>query len=90
MLPNNKRFERLSSFISFYVGPTLDFDIQVVLARDDAPVCTLGGENGSLSYLGWSSWLSPGVTGSDMDHSIFQVSSEDAKMHTSQNANWVH
>ena len=90
MLPNKKRFERLSSFISFYVGPTLDFDIQVVLARDDAPVCTLGGEKGSLSYLGWSSWLTPGVTGSDMDHSVFQISSEDKKMHTSQNANWVH
>lgn len=41
----------------FYVGPELDFDVQLILRADEVPECRLpsGGEEGPA--LGWSSWL---------------------------------
>ena len=67
------------SFINFYAGPTLDFDIQVILNRQEVPACVLGGESEDRCHLGWSTWLSPTKEGPDLDHSVFRMSDAPAK-----------
>jgi type VI secretion system protein ImpH len=79
MLPYQKSFESLSRFINFYAGPTLDFDIQVILNRQEVPACVLGGESEDRCHLGWSTWLSPTKEGPDLDHSVFRMSDAPAK-----------
>ncbi|RVV98302.1 type VI secretion system baseplate subunit TssG [Mesobaculum littorinae] len=49
------RLERLRRLIRFYVGPVLDFDIQLVLDRRDIPRTQLGGD-GPAPRLGWNAW----------------------------------
>lgn len=39
-----------------YLGPELDFDVQLVLRGDEIPACRLG-EEGGPARLGWNTWL---------------------------------
>ena len=45
----------LRGLVRFYAGPELDFDVELVLKKDEVPGSTLGGDGGPR--LGWTSWL---------------------------------
>jgi type VI secretion system protein ImpH len=64
------RFLALSRLVRFYVGPDLDFDIQLILRRDCVPPCRLGGGEGAI--LGWTGWMADGVLAEDRDDAIFE------------------
>lgn len=49
------RLDRLRRLVKFYVGPVLDYDIQIILDRRDVPETQLGGD-GPAPRLGWNSW----------------------------------
>ncbi|NLS00938.1 type VI secretion system baseplate subunit TssG [Rhizobium sp. P38BS-XIX] len=53
--PGGANIDALFSLIRLYVGPTLDFDIQVMLKKEHIPFCKLG-EDGDPPRLGWNSW----------------------------------
>jgi type VI secretion system protein ImpH len=40
-----------------YVGPQLDFDVQLLLKGEEAPWCRLGGDGSGGSRLGWNTWV---------------------------------
>jgi type VI secretion system protein ImpH len=46
----------IACVVRSYLGPELDFDVQLVLRGDEIPVCQLGEEGGAAS-LGWNTWL---------------------------------
>ncbi len=56
LLPDGKDFEEASALIRWFVGSSLDFEIQPVLRREEVPPCQLGGDT-AASRLGWSAWL---------------------------------
>jgi type VI secretion system protein ImpH len=64
------RFFALSRLVRFYVGPDLDFDVQLVLRRDCVPSCRLGGGEGTV--LGWNGWIATGPLAEDRDDAIFE------------------
>jgi type VI secretion system protein ImpH len=64
------RFFALSRLVRFYVGPDLDFDVQLVLHRDSVPHCRLGGGEGAI--LGWNGWIAAGALADDRDDAIFE------------------
>jgi type VI secretion system protein ImpH len=51
--PRGERMRRLVDAARFYSGPTLSFDIQLVLAKEAIPECQLLGKS---AILGWNTW----------------------------------
>jgi type VI secretion system protein ImpH len=62
-LPGGLSLERLTHWVRNYVGFEFDWDVQLVLARDEVPGIRLGREG----QLGWTTWLGsrPAVTDAD-------------------------
>jgi type VI secretion system protein ImpH len=60
-MPDGAALRALSELTRAYVGPQLEFDVQVVQRSGDIPACRLSSHTTSPSRLGWNSWLrSPG------------------------------
>jgi len=57
MLPGTPRMIELQELVKFYVGIHIEFDIQLVLKKEDVPVCRLTSAPGEGSRLGWTTWL---------------------------------
>jgi type VI secretion system protein ImpH len=56
-LPCETGFNSLVELTRFFVGLTLDFDVQLVLQAAEVPGCRLGRPAPEALRLGWSSWL---------------------------------
>jgi type VI secretion system protein ImpH len=52
-LPGGASMRRLLAWVKNYVGLTLDWDVRVVLKKEEVPPLRLGGE----TRMGWSTWL---------------------------------
>jgi type VI secretion system protein ImpH len=66
-LPGGTPLGKLVDWVRLYLGFELDWDLQLLLRRDDVPQLRLGGAGGSGAggRLGWTSWL--GSRRSDRD-----------------------
>jgi len=73
-LPGGNMLSPIFSLISYRVGMEYEFDLRIILARNEVPPCTLGGE----SRLGMTSWLlKPGTL---PDEDVFITIGEDQIM----------
>jgi type VI secretion system protein ImpH len=54
-LPSGKAHRPLVDMVRLYAGAQFDFDMQLVLKREEVPACTLGGGEGGVR-LGWETW----------------------------------
>jgi type VI secretion system protein ImpH len=54
-LPRGPNARRVADAVAFYLGPELEFDIELALPADAAPALTLG----RAGRLGWTGWLTP-------------------------------
>jgi type VI secretion system protein ImpH len=52
MLPGGESMRRLQAWVRTYVGGALDWDVRVILKKDEIPALRLGGG----TRLGWSTW----------------------------------
>ena len=55
-LPNGSAFEPLRALMKFYAGPAMDFQVRLVLRRDEVPFCELGQVDDDTALLGWTTW----------------------------------
>jgi type VI secretion system protein ImpH len=53
----SKAFFLLSHLTRLFIGPTLDFDVQLLLKAKSVPDCILADDSGPGSRLGWNTWL---------------------------------
>jgi type VI secretion system protein ImpH len=67
--PQRKAFFLLAHLARLYLGPELDFEIQLVLRAADVPGCQLGGAEGAR--LGWNSWIATEAAQQDADDPVF-------------------
>ena len=67
-LPNGPGLHRLRHGMRTYVGPKFDFDVQVLLRRNEVPAATLGGKK---SHLGWDMWTRTRDFIIDADDAVF-------------------
>jgi type VI secretion system protein ImpH len=54
-LPNGTAFKPASELTQFFAGMEFDFDIQLVLQREEVPFCKLSTQ--AKPALGWTTWL---------------------------------
>lgn len=55
LTPGSKRLAEIFALTRLFVGSALDFDVQVILKKEDVPFCQLG-QKDTPSRLGWNSW----------------------------------
>jgi len=65
-LPGGRSLDRLRDWVRNYVGFEFDWDVQLVLARDEVPGIRLGHEG----RLGWTTWLGARQAATDADDLI--------------------
>jgi type VI secretion system protein ImpH len=56
-MPSGNRLLPLSQLARLYAGAQFDFDVQVVLLRDEVPLCQLGNSASAPARLGWNTWI---------------------------------
>ncbi|MGB9605842.1 MAG: type VI secretion system baseplate subunit TssG [Bryobacteraceae bacterium] len=55
-LPTGSAFQPLRALVRFFAGDQFDFEVQLVLKREEVPFCELGAETRAAPRLGWVSW----------------------------------
>jgi type VI secretion system protein ImpH len=55
-LPNGTAYEPLKALTKFFADGELDFEVRLVLKRDEVPGCELGSTGDAVPQLGWCSW----------------------------------
>jgi len=53
MLPTGLSFKRLRDWVSLYLGRQLEWEVQIIVRRDEVPLAQLGQD----AYLGWTTWI---------------------------------
>ncbi len=71
-VPQRKTFFLLVQLMRLYVGPELDFDIQLVLRAREIPACVLNQNYVPGVRLGWNSWILSRRASRDAEDAVFQ------------------
>jgi type VI secretion system protein ImpH len=83
-LPNGTAYEPLKALVRFFAGDQLDFQIQLILKREETPPCELGvthSEEPSAAepepvvapQLGWSTWAKTAAMNRDPSDTILRI-----------------
>jgi type VI secretion system protein ImpH len=70
--PARKSFFLLTHLVRLYVGPELDFDVQLVLAAAEVPECRLTADEADGPRLGWNTWIRTRAMSRDPDDAVFE------------------
>lgn len=70
--PDRKAFFVLGHLVRYFVGPELDFDVQLLLRAGDVPDSPLPGQGEDGPALGWNVWLHSQPLTADADDAVFE------------------
>ncbi len=76
-LPDGSAFQPMRAMTRFYAGDEIEFDMQLILKRDEVPACelNLAMPTGSVvPQLGWSTWAKTAPMGYDPGDTILSLS----------------
>jgi type VI secretion system protein ImpH len=76
-LPSTASLERLIAAVRSYIGDQLDWDLQLILRKEDAPPLGLG----IVGHLGWSSWVMQNQMPRDADDLVLHAMQVPDDMH---------
>jgi type VI secretion system protein ImpH len=68
---DGKAFHLLCHLTRLFAGPEYDFDVQLVLRRDEVPPCRLTTNTESGPRLGWNTWLGEVSQTTDATDAVF-------------------
>ena len=72
-LPVGDMLHPIFALVRYMVGIEYEFEIRVILKREEVPLCTVGLESPTSPRLGWSTWLkSPAVIHREDPSVMFQ------------------
>ena len=72
-LPIGSAHKPLQAILRFYAGWEVDFQIQLVLKKDETPPCELGALGDASPRLGWVSWSKNRDMNRDPDDTILRI-----------------
>lgn len=72
-LPDGSCWEQLRSWVKFFSNAELEFEVKLILERQQVPACELGAGEESGPRLGWVSWLKSAPLGRDPDDTVLAV-----------------
>jgi type VI secretion system protein ImpH len=72
-LPTGTAWKPLRSLVQFYFNDQLDFEVQLVLRRDETPRCELGSPGEAAPRLGWTSWAKTNDMQRDPEETILRL-----------------
>lgn len=72
-LPSGTAYEPLRSLAAFASRGQIDFDVQLILKKEDVPACELGVEAALAPRLGWTSWAKTAPKLADADDTILSI-----------------
>ncbi len=72
-LPTGSAFEPLRALVRFFAGDELDFEVQLILKREEVPFCELGAETKQAPRLGWVSWTKWSPMTRDPEETILRL-----------------
>lgn len=78
LVPGGDWHEPLRTLTRFFSHDQFDFEVQLVLARDDVPGCVLGGVEQRGAPLGWCTWIRTAPFARDADDTVLTLSSPRA------------
>ena len=71
-IPTSRGMAQLTDMVRLYCGDQLDFDVQVILRRDEVVGTHLSSEESKCNRLGWDCWLVGREFPRDADDAIFR------------------
>lgn len=78
LMPDRALYPQLVELIRLYCGPSIAFDIQIVLAKSDVPQTRLDIRS-TVGRLGWDTWILQGAATGDSDDTIFDPDAVNAR-----------
>lgn len=72
-LPNGTAYAPLRDLLWFYGNGRADFEVRLVLRREDVPECELGSVAEAAPQLGWCTWVKSAPFGRDPGDTILRM-----------------
>jgi type VI secretion system protein ImpH len=72
-LPEGSAYQPLRAITRFFSGDEIDFEVQLVLKRDDVPACELDDAIPVVPQLGWSTWVKSVAMTRDPSDTILRI-----------------
>ncbi|MEX2138949.1 MAG: type VI secretion system baseplate subunit TssG [Pirellulales bacterium] len=72
-MPVGRRLLPLCEMTRLYAGIEFDFDVQVVLKKEEVPWCQLPADPTAAPRLGWNSWVRSVPMQQDADEAVFRL-----------------
>jgi len=72
-LPTGAAYPLVRTLARFFSHDQFDFEVQLVLARDEVPSCTVGATGAESSSLGWGTWLRTQAFAQDADETLLTL-----------------
>lgn len=77
-LPDGACWEPLRAWVRFFANQEFDFEVQLVLKREQVPACELGVAGASAPRLGWLSWMKLAPLGRDPGDTVLPLRAASA------------
>ena len=72
-LPGRKAFDSLRTLTRFFCEDRFDFEVQLVLVKEEVPPCVLGTEGEAATPLGWGTWMRSVPFSHDADDTVLNL-----------------
>jgi type VI secretion system protein ImpH len=83
-LPGGRSWEPLQAWVRFFSNDEWDFEVKLILERQQVPACTLGVEGASGPQLGWVSWVKSVPFSRDPDDTVLALKAAEGGYHESE------
>jgi len=80
-LPDGQAWEPLRAWVRFFSNDEWDFEVKLILEREQVPACTLGAEGTSGPQLGWVSWVKSAPFSRDPDDTVLALRAAEGGRH---------